>query len=333
MKPSLFIGGKYPNSPMRHRNANKQTLKDLLETLGYSISRNPIDADIYLSVDFNVENEGILRARKTAGKFNALLRNEPRCVLPAAYSKTALSLNNHIITFGKPSKESTYEVWPQFWDESFVEHEMFERNNLSAVIVNANKLNLAKNELYTLRRRCVANIRNLDLYGDEWNTSMAARIKVAMIEILKDPMKHPFTFTFHSRHWFSQRSSIIAPQDKNAVLTKYKVSLVIENELTYLSEKLFDVLAAGCIPVYVGPEVSDYGIPRSLVFQADSNIRSIETQIRLALKADYLSFLNELAQWLNSSETKEKHQGEFVITRALEKCEKEFLNFTSFNRK
>jgi hypothetical protein len=126
---------------------------------------------------------------------------------------------------------------------------------------------------------------------------------------------------------------ILAPEDKNEVLVRHKVSLVIENELTYLSEKLFDTLAARCIPVYVGPDVRDYGIPGSLVFQADSNIRSIEKQISLALKSDYVSFLHELERWLNSSETKAKHQGEFVITRALEKCEKEFLNFTNLNRK
>jgi len=333
VKPSIFIGGQYPNSPMRHRNANKQTLKDLLETLGYSISRNPIDADIYLSVDYNVENEEILRARKVANKFNALLRNEPRCVLPAAYSKKSLRLNNHIITFGKPRKESAYEVWPQFWDESFVGHEIFERNNLSAVIVNANKLNLANGELYTLRRKCIANIDNLDVFGDEWNSPMSTRLKVAVIEVLKIPLRNLATFSFHSRYWFSRWPSVIAPEDKSEILRRYKVSLVIENELTYVSEKLFDVLTAGCIPVYVGPEVSDYGIPSSLVFHAEPNLRSIEYQINLAIESDYRTFHRELAQWLNSSETKERHQGKFVITRALEKCEKEFLKFTCLNRK
>lgn len=333
MKPSLFFGGKYANSPMRHRSANKQTIRDLAEKLGYSIAKNPIDADIYLSVDYNVENEALLRARKIENKFNVLLRNEPRCVLPAAYSRTALNLNSHIITFGKPEENSISEVWPQFWDENLQGHETCERNNQSVVIVNANKLNLTKSEQYTLRRKCIANLTNLDLYGDEWNTSIAARIKVAIIEILKNPTKHLFTFTFHSRYWFSRRPLVTAPENKSEVLARYKVSLVIENELTYLSEKLFDVLTAGCIPVYVGPDLNDYEIPASLCFQAKPNIRSIRSQISLALKSDYSSFLHELAHWLNSSETKARHRGELVITRALEKCEKEFLTFTDLHRK
>ena len=325
VKPSLYIGGKYSNSPMRHRSTNKQTLKDLAERLGYPIANNPIVADIYLSLDYNVENEEVLRTRKMANSFNVLLRNEPRCVLPAGYSSTALDLNNYVITFGKSSQDSISEVWPQFWDEKLVAHETYVRNDVSAVIVNANKLNLAKSELYTLRRKCIARLSNLDIFGDEWNSSVIERVKVSVIEILKNPFRHIFTFPFHSRYWFSRRPLIHAPEDKNEVLGKYKVSLVIENELTYLSEKLFDALAAGCIPVYVGPEVSDYGIPNSLVFQAEPNLRSIESQINLANKSDYPTFRHELARWLNSSDVKTRHQGEQVMTRALKKCVEEFL--------
>jgi len=333
VKPSFYIGGKYPNSPMRHRNDNKQTLRDYVDKLGYIVAKNPIEADIYISADYNDDEEEVLRARKIAGRFNVLLRSEPRCVLPAGYSKRAIGLNNHIMTFGKPHKDSTSEVWPQFFDENSLKHEWHERDNLRAVIVNANKLNLSRGELYTLRRECIANLNCVKIYGEDWNTSKKARIKVVIIEIFKSPIKHLLNFSFHSKYWFAQWPLIVAPEDKNEVLLKYKVSLVIENEMTYLSEKLFDVLASGCIPVYVGPEVSDYGIPRSLVFQSKPNLRSIENQIELAFKMDYSIFRHELARWLNSSEVKERHQGEHVMTRALVKCIEEYLRFAKLNRK
>lgn len=333
MKPSFYIGGKYPNSPMRHRNEDKQTLRDYVEKLGYIVAENPIDADIYLSADYNDDNEKVLRAREIAGRFNVLFRNEPRCVLPAGYSKRAIDLNNHIVTFGKPHKDSTSEVWPQFLNENSLIHESHERDNLSAVIVNANKLNLSRGELYTLRRECIANLNRVKIYGEDWNTSKKARIKVVLIEIFKSPIKHLLTFSFHSKYWFAQRPLIVAPEDKNEVLLKYKVSLVIENEMTYLSEKLFDALFAGCIPVYVGPEICDYEIPRSLVFQAEPNLHSIENQINRAMQADYSTFRQELAYWLNSSEVKARHQGENVMTRAIEKCIQEYFRFVNLNRK
>ena len=333
MKPSLYFGGKYPNSAMRHRNNNKQTLKDLAATLGYPISKDPILADIFLSLDYNDENEEVLKTRRMANKFNVLFRNEPRCVLPAGYSTVALDLNQIIITFGKPHNDSISEVWPQFWDETLIADDSFARNCTCAVMVNSNKLNLAKGELYTLRRSSIANIRNLDIFGDDWNSSITNRFKVALIEIRKNPVRNLFLFAFHSRHWFTRRSSIIAPEDKGQVLRSYRVSLVIENELTYLSEKLFDALAAGCIPVYVGPETSEYGIPSALVFQAKPNLRSIESQIKLAINSDYSTFRRELAEWLNSSEVKERHQGENVMKRALEKCFEEFKKDANLSRK
>ena len=333
MKPSIFFGGKYPNSSMRHRNSNKQTLKDLAENLGYPIAKNSLIADIYISLDYDVENEEALKVRRISNKFNVLLRNEPRCVLPAGYSRTALDLNNYIITFGKPHKDSFSEVWPQFWEETLVADETSARNIVSAVMVNANKLNLAKSELYTLRRKCIANISNLDIFGDEWNSSTTNRLKVALIEIHKNPVRSLFTIPSHSRHWLSRRPSIIAPANKAEVLRRYKVSLVIENELTYLSEKLFDALAAGCIPVYVGPKVSEYGIPRSLVFQAEPHLRSIENQINLAIESDFPTFRRELAGWLNSPEVKARHQGENVMKRALEKCVEEFQRVATLSRK
>ena len=333
VKPSLCFGGKYPSASMRHRNSNRQTLKELAEILGYPIEENPILADIYISLDYNEENIEVLKTRKIANKLNVLFRNEPRCVLPAGYSRTALNLNNIIITFGKPHKDSISEVWPQFWDETLFLDDNLARNSTYAVMVNANKLNLAKGELYTLRRKSISNIINLDIFGDGWNSSITNRFKVALIEIRKNPIRNLFAFSFHSRHWFTRRSSIIAPDDKGKVLRRYKVSLVIENELTYLSEKLFDALAAGCVPVYVGPEVSEYGIPSSLVFQAKPNVCSIEKQIKLAIESDYSIFRRELAGWLNSSEVKGRHQGENVIKRALEKSVEEFQKVANLSRK
>lgn len=49
--------------------------------------------------------------------------------------------------------------------------------------------------------------------------------------------------------------------DKNSVLSRFRFALCIENTVFpgYISEKLFDAMAAGTIPIYLGaPDVSDY---------------------------------------------------------------------------
>ena len=333
IRPSFFIGGKYPNSPMRHKSSNCQTLKDLMTSQGYLIVDDPFEADIFLSIDFNLENEVILRTRKTSGKFNELLRSEPRCVLPEGYSRKALTLNDHIITFGKPELSSTSEVWPQFWEESPAVIDHLARNGNRAVIVNANKLNLSKGELYTLRRKCIKKIENLHLFGSDWNISLIARSKVAIIEVLKDPIRNLFFLPLHSKYWFSRWPRIDAPIIKEEVLRDFQVSLVIENELTYLSEKLFDALCAGCIPVYVGPDISRYEIPPSLVLQAEPNLSSIKSQLEFAFGLDYEQYQIELQEWLESSKVIDRHSGEKVMIRALEKCSAAYSEFSNKNRR
>ena len=44
-------------------------------------------------------------------------------------------------------------------------------------------------------------------------------------------------------------------------------TLVIENEKTYLSEKLFNALLAGCIPIYIGPELTKFKLPRGIAIE------------------------------------------------------------------
>lgn len=326
VKPSLFFGGKYPQSPMRHRSANKESLMDLARSLGYPIASEPMNAEIYISIDYNFENDSILRKRKEAKKFNVLFRSEPLCVLPEGYSQLAQDLNEFTITFGKPPDNPHQEFWPQFWSHNSASRVTTQRIQDRAVLINANKLNLSSHEMYSLRRACVKKLKNIDLFGDEWNSSFYSRIKVAVIEILKKPSRNLFAFFFHSRFWFTRWPLIEAPLDKSEVLNQYKVSLVIENEGSYLSEKIFDALASGCIPVYVGPDLNNYGFPSNIVFQAEPRLDSIDEQLKRACATDLQENQRVIKQWLESIETIERHEGEIVMERALKNCAEYFFN-------
>jgi hypothetical protein len=305
---------------MRHRSKNKESLKDFAASLGYQIANDPMNADIYISVDYNTENEEILHERKSARKFNVLFRNEPSCVLPSGYSKSALNLNDFTLTFGRAPDNPQHEYWPQFWQVNSVPQVSTQRIENRAALINANKLNLSSQEMYSLRRLCVKKLNNVDLFGDDWNSSLNSRIKVAAIEILKKPSRNLFTFLFHARYWFNQWPVTLAPVEKSDVLNQYKVSLVIENEATYLSEKIFDALASGCIPVYVGPDLRNFGFPENIVFQAEPSLDSVNEQLNLAFKSDFQKNQREINRWLNSIETRERHLGEIVMERALRKC-------------
>jgi hypothetical protein len=109
-----------------------------------------------------------------------------------------------------------------------------------------------------------------------------------------------------ARFWLKRNSKWLgAPGDKQKTLKQFRYSLVIENSSEFLSEKLFDAFFAGCIPIYVGPDVKDYGIPSSLVVSVGSDLSSIRNGILEAKKINYASWYAELDAWLGDSRTVE----------------------------
>lgn len=61
------------------------------------------------------------------------------------------------------------------------------------------------------------------------------------------------------------------PKNKFTTLKKHKISIVIENHNSYISEKIFDSLNSGCITIYVGPNLVDYGLNKNIAIQSDAD--------------------------------------------------------------
>ena len=323
---SIGIGGRYGNSPMRHRNSNIETLSSYLISHGLIVSEVPKLSDIFIALDHSESDRLLLLERKKLGKFSVLFRSEPRCVLPAAYKTKTEDLYDTIISFGKPTSFERSSHWPQYWLKEELFEKSVEHRSERIAMINANKLNLSKFEMYTLRRMCAVEIESIDLYGESWNSSAMSKSKTLIIEILKDPIRHLFSMRNHLRYWFRNWPETIAPSSKQEVLRTYKYTLVIENDRTYMSEKLFDALIAGCIPVYVGPSVLDYGIPKNLVIEVEPTVKSVASGIEAAKRIDFVAFQESLDLWLSLETTEQNHLGPNVIDRAISLAYAEYRN-------
>jgi hypothetical protein len=332
MNPSLYVGGQYSSSPLRHRSVNRETFRQLLQKQGRNLSTNADEADIYIAIDHAEIDKKVLSERQKLGKFSILYRSEPSCVLPTAYKPETTALYNSIISFGKSENSSDGIHWPQYFpDEDLPEwrgHDRLPR----AVLINANKLNLNRSELYSLRRKSIKRIEEIDLFGENWNSKFKDRLKTLVIEVMKDPVVHLSSLLSHSKYWFTQWPITISPIDKLTVMKSYKFSIVIENEVSYLSEKLFDAFFAGCIPVYVGPEVSHFGIPKELVIQCKPTVDSLIEGLEIAKQADFENFQLKLREWLLNETTRNSHEGMRVTNRAIERTLKDYLEFTKVDQ-
>lgn len=312
---------------MRHRNSNTETLRSYLISRGLKVVEVPKSADIFVALDHTDSDQSLLEERKKLGKFSVLFRSEPRCVLPEAYKEKTENLYDSIISFGKPMSIESASHWPQYWLKKEPFENSIEHRSERIAMINANKLNLSKFELYTLRRECAVKIVSTTLYGESWNSSILNRSKTLMIEILKDPVHHLFSMRNHMRYWFKNWPETIAPSSKQEVLRRYKYTLVIENDLTYMSEKLFDALVAGCIPIYVGPAVANYGIPSDLVIEAEPTVTSVASGIEAAKRIDFTAFQERLHSWLSLETTEQNHLGSHVIDRAMSLVYEDYKNF------
>jgi len=176
-----------------------------------------------------------------------------------------------------------------------------------AVMIAGNKLSFVEGELYSFRRECAFGIKNLDVYGVGWNSRTWLRIKIFVSELLRACSAGYFPQFKSPKYWLKRLKSWKgSPGNKDAVLAHYKVSLVIENSYEFLTEKLFDSFFGGCIPVYIGPNLENYQIPRELVIQVNADIDQVKIGIDTALRMDYETWRENLSKWLNLPSTKQE---------------------------
>jgi hypothetical protein len=87
---------------------------------------------------------------------------------------------------------------------------------------------------------------------------------------------------------------------------------VIENSPDYVSEKLFDVLVHGVVPLYVGPPLEEFGIPSSLVVQCGMDPQQVVENV-MGLDTELLESLRTRASVWLASDAAEAHAAEAVV--------------------
>jgi hypothetical protein len=277
--------------------------------LQWELIDKPEHADLMLFFDCFDEHLLNLKANKI------LVRQEPKMVLPDIYNSQKIRNFDLVINVGKPKDKTSKNInWPQKLNLPISNSTI--RDNSKAVLINSNLLSLDINEMYSLRRDVCFNSDYVDLYGYGWNMDLKSMLRVFIIELRKYVLRPQHIRLKGLKYYFrKQRNYKGSVENKIFTMEKYKIAIVIENTPNYVSEKLFDSLSAGCIPVYVGPDLIKYEIPSNLYIQAQPNNESILTSIEKAKKIDYAIWFKELENWFKSDDTKDNWSDETFLTR------------------
>lgn len=306
---SLYIESRYT-----------ETLKKIIKYLernaqfNWKIVRDPVNCDVALYFDLveskSMEIVGGLHVLKI------LVRQEPKLVIPRNYESYFVDKFDHVIDIGKFKEDLFVNInWPQ---DLSINPKISQSKKDKFVMVNSNLLSLEKNEHYSLRRTVIAKIQSVDLYGYQWNNSNLNKVLTIFKELRKYLRKIHKVRISGLKYYFKNFDNYLGEiENKREVMSLYKYSIVIENSSDYVSEKLFDALLSGCIPIYVGPNLTNFNLPQKLYIQAEPNFEDIERKMVLAQEMDYSEWLDTVGVWLADIGTNRAWSQEFFFSKVL----------------
>jgi hypothetical protein len=253
--------------------------------------------DLLVCLDYHPRFNRQIRRAKNLGVPRVLIKQEPAAIIPQHKHENPGNNFDKVFTRGS-SRESTIFNCLISWDDRFLnEPERLEK----VVAISADKWSFVPSELYSLRLHAYSKDPRIDVYGHRWNQGPIERLiglgKALYVTLISGTLPKLSNLIFA----FRKPLSYLGPTgDKSLTLSRYKVSLVIENDLSSMSEKLVDTILAGTIPVYVGPEAGHFGIPTNLVIQSSPEISAIRKSMTVALAWDSEQYRLRASSWAES---------------------------------
>lgn len=292
---------------------------------------------------------------KAGGKQSrtVLVLLEPRAVYESQYKSKNLQKYSLVLRPGNPTYGNSQEKFigwpyesnpnpliPSNEDKSIlsivhenVVNQLFDfatwnhRSDL-LVIINSNKVSAISEENYSLRRYFAKGIDKefLSVYGDLWSGSFLKKVKhrieVFFFSLINGSLPN-FRNIYGSLHmkYPTSKGTIL---DKNTVLQNSKFSIVIENDPSYISEKLFDSMINGSIPIYQGPIVPDVIIPKETYLALPEHPYQLLPILEALTELDVALLLSNIREFVSSSDFISVWSKERVFADIGQECVRHF---------
>jgi|694.fasta_scaffold104779_3 hypothetical protein len=296
------------------KNSAWATLPRSLESLGIRVYDPSCDfpPTHVLVIDYLPRDEKFWSKLPVENRF--LISTEPVTVNPAQYAKKVTSKFFRVFV---PSSMHPRQIntltWPGGYFNPFRHNVAYANNGKrqGLALINENKFSFVRESNYLLRSKVLVTAMNsgldISIAGRNWARSIAwTVIKLchhAFIAARSGRLSLNFGDLFFALYFSAIRRKIATVsrgEVENGVefLAKHKVAIVIENESSYVSEKLYNALLAGCQCVYVGPKLDPNDFPEGFLFQAEPNVASVIEAAHLALQMEYSISSPQLMNWV-----------------------------------
>jgi hypothetical protein len=329
MKISLVTSKSFLNNKIFDDNCRDNVnrrfilLKKILEDNDINISTYDINKpkECYLSLHFNVHKHTLFRQRSPK---NILVVSESPIICKANQNKTIRQQYDRVLSWETKSDLDSALDWLGcgcsaniLFDNS---EKLSEVARKDLCIICGNKFSNDKGELYSERDHAIAyfcdSSVSFDMFGEGWG-------KRVFRGVLR-PLNKVALF----RKIFYQPPSCYkgSVASKFLTLANYRFSLCFENVRGtngYISEKIFDSMFSGCVPIYLGADDINIYVPANTFIDMRDfdSFRDLENFIRLMEPAQYCRYLDAIAdyypKYLQSS-FHEKKWAETIAKHCLE---------------
>lgn len=282
----------------------------VLRNMGYTlVEPTSREATHFVSLDHHVESLTAVAERVPIER-RILLVLEPRVVKPGNYRPETTSHYGAVLSYTRAAVASRVLPWPQRDWRARPPATTIQRESGTTALINANKLSFIGGSLYGLRRRVIRAFSHeglpLTLAGPNWE-------RRGLTALYENAKSIAYATLNHERVVLSEWAvplrlgpsiTHLGPvKDKEAVLLGCEFAVVIENSADYVSEKLFDAVIAGCIPLYVGPPLRDYNIPDDVAVVLPQDPQAFTRAVRELSVEKKTAVLEAGRSWLRDDRT------------------------------
>ena len=238
---------------------------------------------------------------------DVVLLVEPQTVRPDLYSPKYLSKLKYVLPLG-PYRAKRLGLNYYFNLPVTGKIDLLAKSNSrpkNIVMFSGNKYSTSKRSQYGFRKKVIREISNslgpeFDLYGDCWNAALSLDLRRRLFAVRSNKVSTDFSlvevFSGIGEYFQNYRGFV---NDQFRTLLQYQKSIVIENDLDYVSEKVWSSIFSGSVCIYVGPDLefhkdlleivvhSEPGV--SSVLHLLTNLSNLETKERRERGLDFLS--------------------------------------------
>ncbi len=248
-------------------------------------------------------------------KDRTLIRVEPIVVNPYQYQRDIEERYGKIVVISPNETKSPKNL---YWESGYIDFEKIKESpnkaEFGVAIINENKFSFVRGSNYKLRKKVIDQfIRNettIRVAGKNWDQGLLWQTKKQVSAVISatrylgkvdfSQFQSPLNLNSPWVEYFGRVESA------QKFLSQSKFAIVIENDSTYVSEKLLNALIAGCIPLYCGPSLPAYEIPAGVAIGLGKSPKQFVDTV-LNTPDFELEKVREVGQnWIHSSKARKR---------------------------